>query len=148
MFYKYVLFVLLQILQFIFSHGEVFHSILRDRQPPLHLQALRELALTTAVIARANYQGNVYVNINRYITTSTIYFYCQSNWVFLTVFLGKNFPWLSKNIKFKLLSFHPSRHPKFAHFPGSYGPLNLSANYKQYLLGDLNSLSLFVFTKI
>ncbi|OWF55575.1 nuclear pore complex protein Nup205-like [Mizuhopecten yessoensis] len=46
-----------QVLQFIFAHGDVFHNILRDRQPSLNLSALRELALTTAVIARANYRG-------------------------------------------------------------------------------------------
>ncbi|XP_062591569.1 nuclear pore complex protein Nup205-like, partial [Saccostrea cucullata] len=44
-----------QVMQFILSHGEVFHRILRDRQPrSLSLPALRELALTTAVLTRAN----------------------------------------------------------------------------------------------
>ncbi|XP_061177614.1 nuclear pore complex protein Nup205-like isoform X2 [Saccostrea echinata] len=46
-----------QVMQFILSHGEVFHGILRDRQPSLRLPALRELALTTAVLTRANARG-------------------------------------------------------------------------------------------
>lgn len=46
-----------QVLQFILSHGEVFHGILRDHQLSLSLPALRELALTTAVLARANARG-------------------------------------------------------------------------------------------
>ncbi|XP_062596408.1 nuclear pore complex protein Nup205-like [Saccostrea cucullata] len=46
-----------QVMQFILSHGEVFHGILRDRQPSLNLSALRELALTTAVLTRANSRG-------------------------------------------------------------------------------------------
>ena len=45
-------------MQFIVGHGDVFHSILRDRQPELNLHALQELALTTAVVARANCFGN------------------------------------------------------------------------------------------
>nr|XP_022290304.1 nuclear pore complex protein Nup205-like [Crassostrea virginica] len=46
-----------QVMLFILSHGEVFHGILRDRQFGLRLPALRELALTTAVLARANARG-------------------------------------------------------------------------------------------
>ncbi|XP_056015581.1 nuclear pore complex protein Nup205-like isoform X3 [Ostrea edulis] len=46
-----------QVMQFILSHGDVFHGILRDRQPNLSLATLRELALTTAVLARANARG-------------------------------------------------------------------------------------------
>ncbi|KAL5010671.1 hypothetical protein ScPMuIL_012976 [Solemya velum] len=46
-----------QVMQFIVSHGDVFHTILRDRQPLLNLQSLQELALTTAVLSRANYQS-------------------------------------------------------------------------------------------
>ena len=58
-----------QILQFIFSHGEIFHNILRDRQPPQNLQALKELSLTTAVIARAQSRGrNLYYCLNNYKT--------------------------------------------------------------------------------
>ncbi|CAL1531629.1 unnamed protein product, partial [Lymnaea stagnalis] len=39
----------------IISHGDVFTSILRSRKPTLNESYLRELSLTTAVIARANY---------------------------------------------------------------------------------------------
>ncbi|XP_062614076.1 uncharacterized protein LOC134275798 [Saccostrea cucullata] len=46
-----------QVMQFILSHGEVFHGILRDRLPSLSLPALRELALTTAVLTRPNSRG-------------------------------------------------------------------------------------------
>ncbi|KAL4232887.1 hypothetical protein ACF0H5_007574 [Mactra antiquata] len=43
-----------QVMQFIVGHNEIFHAILLDRRPGLNLQALQELALTTAVISRAN----------------------------------------------------------------------------------------------
>ena len=45
----------------IISHADVFNTILRGRSPSLDLPAMRELALTTAVIARANCQGEVLV---------------------------------------------------------------------------------------
>ncbi|XP_052238220.1 nuclear pore complex protein Nup205-like isoform X2 [Dreissena polymorpha] len=45
-----------QVMQFIISHGDIFHSILLDRRLTLNLHALQELALTTAVICRANSQ--------------------------------------------------------------------------------------------
>ncbi|KAL3882663.1 hypothetical protein ACJMK2_028981 [Sinanodonta woodiana] len=48
----------MKVMQFVVAHGDVFHSILRDRQPSLNLQTLKELALTTAVLARANSQGD------------------------------------------------------------------------------------------
>ncbi|XP_052238587.1 LOW QUALITY PROTEIN: nuclear pore complex protein Nup205-like [Dreissena polymorpha] len=45
-----------QVMQFIISHGDIFHSILLDRRLTLNPHALQELALTTAVICRANSQ--------------------------------------------------------------------------------------------
>ena len=45
----------------IISHADVFNTILRGHSPSLDLPAMRELALTTAVIARANCQGEVLV---------------------------------------------------------------------------------------
>ncbi|XP_045195259.2 nuclear pore complex protein Nup205-like [Mercenaria mercenaria] len=46
----------IQVMQFVVAHGDIFHSILLDRQQALNLYALQELALTTAVISRANCQ--------------------------------------------------------------------------------------------
>ncbi|CAG2236944.1 NUP192 [Mytilus edulis] len=57
-----------QVLQFVFSHGEIFLNILRDRQPPQDLQALKELSLTTAVIARAQSRGVPDVEFNDFDT--------------------------------------------------------------------------------
>lgn len=51
-----------QVMHFIIGHGDVFHSILRDRQPELNLHSLQELALTTAVVARANCFGRFVSN--------------------------------------------------------------------------------------
>ena len=44
-------------MEFIVGHSDVFQSIMRDRQPELNLHSLQELALTTAVLARANSFG-------------------------------------------------------------------------------------------
>ena len=44
-------------MQFVVAHGDVFHPILQDHHSTLNLHALQELALTTAVISRANCQG-------------------------------------------------------------------------------------------
>ena len=60
-------------MQFIVGHGDVFHSILRDRQPELNLHALQELALTTAVVARANCFGN-YSKFSKILNTFLILF--------------------------------------------------------------------------
>ena len=46
-------------MQFIVSHGDIFHAILLDRRANINLHALQELALTTAVISRANCMGTV-----------------------------------------------------------------------------------------
>ncbi|XP_052809828.1 nuclear pore complex protein Nup205-like [Mya arenaria] len=43
-----------QVMQFIVSHGDIFHAILLDRRTSINLQVLQELALTTAVISSAN----------------------------------------------------------------------------------------------
>nr|KAG5691714.1 hypothetical protein BaRGS_010217 [Batillaria attramentaria] len=48
-----------QVMLFVISHGDVFNTILRARSPSLDLAAMRELALTTAVIARANCQADL-----------------------------------------------------------------------------------------
>ncbi|XP_035827391.1 nuclear pore complex protein Nup205 [Aplysia californica] len=48
-----------QVMLLIISHGDVFTSILRSRKPALSEAYLRELSLTTAVIARANYHSDL-----------------------------------------------------------------------------------------
>ncbi|KAK7106896.1 nuclear pore complex protein Nup205-like [Littorina saxatilis] len=48
-----------QVMLFVISHGDVFNVILRSRSPSLDLAAMRELSLTTAVIARANCQDDL-----------------------------------------------------------------------------------------
>lgn len=52
---------MLQVLQFVVGHVDVFLTILRDRQTVPHLMALEELGLTTALISRAALDGK-YVN--------------------------------------------------------------------------------------
>jgi hypothetical protein len=47
----------LQVLQFIVSHIDVFTVILREKHSTLSLDALKELALVTAVIGRAATDG-------------------------------------------------------------------------------------------
>ncbi|ESP04618.1 hypothetical protein LOTGIDRAFT_237278 [Lottia gigantea] len=48
-----------QVMLFVVTHNEVFTTILKDRGPSLSLPALKELALTTALIARANYHTDL-----------------------------------------------------------------------------------------
>ncbi|XP_055955132.1 nuclear pore complex protein Nup205 [Patella vulgata] len=48
-----------QVMLFVVTHNEVFTTILRDRGPSLSLAALRELALTTSLISRANYHTDL-----------------------------------------------------------------------------------------
>ena len=50
---------MLQILQFVVAHVDVFLTILRDRQSVPHLAALEELSLTTALISRAALDGMI-----------------------------------------------------------------------------------------
>ena len=59
-----ICFIPVQVMHFIVGHSDVFHSIMRDRQPELNLHSLQELALTTAVVARANCFGkSAYCNL-------------------------------------------------------------------------------------
>ncbi|GFN90053.1 nuclear pore complex protein nup205-like [Plakobranchus ocellatus] len=48
-----------QVMLLVVSHSDVFSSILRNRKPLLNVSYLRELSLTTAVVARANYHSDL-----------------------------------------------------------------------------------------
>ena len=52
-----------QVVKFVLSHNEVFCSILRDRHTTLNLEALQELALTTAVIGRTALDGEIKMSL-------------------------------------------------------------------------------------
>ncbi|XP_025098310.1 nuclear pore complex protein Nup205-like isoform X3 [Pomacea canaliculata] len=45
-----------QVMMFIVSHGEIFYGILHNRSSSLSYPAMKELALTTAIVSRANCQ--------------------------------------------------------------------------------------------
>jgi len=49
---------LLQVLKFVVAHGDVFLSVLRERNMKPTLESLEELSLATAVICRAAVNGN------------------------------------------------------------------------------------------
>jgi len=49
---------LLQVLKFVVAHGDVFLSVLRERNTKPTLESLEELSLATAVICRAAVNGN------------------------------------------------------------------------------------------
>ncbi|XP_046581767.1 nuclear pore complex protein Nup205-like [Haliotis rubra] len=48
-----------QVMLFIISHSDVFNTIVRSRKPLLSLSTMRELALTTCVISRANFHTDL-----------------------------------------------------------------------------------------
>ena len=49
----------LQVLSFVISHIDVISAILRDRHSTLHVDALQELALVTAVVGRSALDGSL-----------------------------------------------------------------------------------------
>ena len=48
-----------QVMLLLISHVDVVTSVVRSRSAPLHVACMRELALTTAVISRANHHGDL-----------------------------------------------------------------------------------------
>ncbi|XP_078583600.1 nuclear pore complex protein Nup205-like isoform X3 [Branchiostoma floridae x Branchiostoma japonicum] len=51
-----------QVLQFILSHMDVFHAVLREQRSGLTLPSLQELALTTGVLTQCLGEGGVFTN--------------------------------------------------------------------------------------
>ncbi|XP_059166343.1 nuclear pore complex protein Nup205-like isoform X2 [Physella acuta] len=59
-----------QVMLLLISHGDVISSILRSYKPTLNESSLRELSLTTAVIARANYHTDLGADLLEHDTAS------------------------------------------------------------------------------
>lgn len=85
-----------QVMMFIVSHGEIFYGILHNRSSSLSYPAMKELALTTAIVSRANCQGNVCMH-------SCVHMY--------SCLCKRNFKCMWESMFFSILSVHVDFNP-------------------------------------